>query len=260
MKKKLLDVLCMSEKRKQVLLLLRNEAKDMETLLNSIDTTRQALLPQMKILQEHYLIEHYDDMYELTTIGKLIVEEMKPLLDTTEVLDIDINYWGTHSIDLIPPHLLKRIYEINDCVIIEPSLLEMYEINKDFLQLATKSRSLFFIFTFMHPTFPFILQQFIAENKNILVIINKELLQKIEEEWSDLLKKLIADKKVKFYLHQGDIGLLSLSLSDCCFVLRLLPKSKFSNKQIISRNPEACKWCEDIYNYYLNNSTLITEI
>lgn len=77
MKKSLLDVLFMSEKRRRVLLLLQDGTKEMEDILKSLDTTRQALLPQIRILKEHCLIDHYDDTYELTTIGKLIVDDIK---------------------------------------------------------------------------------------------------------------------------------------------------------------------------------------
>ena len=92
MKKPLLDVLFMSEKRKTVLLMLEDGAKEMDTFLKALDTSRQALLPQMKILEEHHLITHFNDAYELTTIGKLIVNKMVPLLKTAGVLDVDVDY------------------------------------------------------------------------------------------------------------------------------------------------------------------------
>jgi predicted transcriptional regulator len=65
----------------------------MEEILRSLDTNRQALLPQIRVLEEHYLVNHQNDVYKLTTIGKLLVDEMVPLLDIIEVLDIDIDYW-----------------------------------------------------------------------------------------------------------------------------------------------------------------------
>ncbi|MDN5309805.1 MAG: hypothetical protein PWP14_1199 [Methanolobus sp.] len=33
----------------------------MEELLSSLDTTRTALLPQIRILEEHSLVNHYED-------------------------------------------------------------------------------------------------------------------------------------------------------------------------------------------------------
>ena len=108
MKKPLLDVLFMSEKRKQVLLLLQEGPQEMEEVLKSLGTNRQALLPQIRILEEHYLVDHYRDTYELTVVGKLIVDKMKPFLDTLETIDNHISYWGTHDIDFIPPSYYKK--------------------------------------------------------------------------------------------------------------------------------------------------------
>ncbi|MDP2217308.1 MAG: hypothetical protein Q8J68_08490 [Methanolobus sp.] len=65
----------------------------------------------MKVLEENHLVIHYDDTYDLTKIGELIVNEIEPLLATIAVLDKNIEYWGTHKLDFIPPHLLERIYE-----------------------------------------------------------------------------------------------------------------------------------------------------
>jgi len=108
----LLDVLFMSEKRKGVFLLLKDGTKETEYLLDCLDTTRQALLPQIRVLQEHCLVSHSKDTHELTAIGKLIVDEMTLLLDKIEVLDTGIDYWTNHKMDFIPTHLLKRIDDL----------------------------------------------------------------------------------------------------------------------------------------------------
>jgi predicted transcriptional regulator len=261
MKKSLLDVLFMSEKRKQVLLLLQEGPQEMEYLLNSLDTNRQALLPQVRILEEHYLVDHYRDTYELTVIGKLIVDKMKPFLDTLETIDNHISYLGTHDIDFIPPHILKRIKEVRGCEVIEPSLVNIYEINMDFVEMSKGSSSFFFIFTFMHPAFPTIMEQFIRNNINASIVMSKEMLKKITEEWQDEFYRFVSSGKVKFYLCQKDIKLLSLSLSDNCLVLRLFSKdNEFSNRQLFCCNPEAYQWSKDLFEYYLKDSILVTEL
>ncbi|OPY18995.1 MAG: hypothetical protein A4E24_01750 [Methanomethylovorans sp. PtaU1.Bin093] len=76
----------MSDKRKKVLLLLQDGPKGMDHLLKYLDTTRPALLPQMRVLEDSYLIIHYKDSYELTTIGKILFDEIVPLLNTLRSL------------------------------------------------------------------------------------------------------------------------------------------------------------------------------
>lgn len=164
MKKTLIDVMFASEKRKNMLLLLHEGPQEMETILKSLKTTRSALLPQAKILKEHSLVTQSGDVYELTTIGKLVVDGTKPLLETIDAFEHTKGYLASHKTEFIPPDLLRRINEIKDCKIIEPSLVNTYEINKDFIEKANESSSLSFIFTFVQPQFYQILSDF-AEKK-----------------------------------------------------------------------------------------------
>ena len=88
MTKALHDVIFASGKRKGVLQLLKDGPQEMEYLLTSLDTTRQALLPQIRTLEEHYLIDQHKDTYQLTIIGKLLVDKMAPFLETIEALEV----------------------------------------------------------------------------------------------------------------------------------------------------------------------------
>lgn len=261
MKKTLVDVMFASEKRKNMLLLLQDGPKEMKTILKSLKATRTALLPQAKILKNHSLITQSGDIYELTTMGKIVVDETKPLLDIIDALDQNKEYLASHNIDCIPIHLLKRINEIKDCEIVEPSLLDTYEVNKIFSKMANESSSLFFVVTFMHPDFPAIMSEYAKRNINVSMILNKELFEKHKDEWPDEFEHFLNCENIKYYVCQKDIELLSLSISDQRFVLRLLSKNnEFSNKQLYSHNPKARQWSKDLFNHYLKDSTEITEI
>ncbi|AFV25201.1 hypothetical protein Mpsy_3002 [Methanolobus psychrophilus R15] len=119
MKKPLLDVIFASEKRKNFILLLKDGPQEMGYLLKSLDTNRQALLPQIRVLEEHHLVSHDRDTYELTTIGKLVVDRMTPVLYTIDALDADIDdrsstakkiilfsSWKSNTILYFPPRYL----------------------------------------------------------------------------------------------------------------------------------------------------------
>lgn len=260
MKKSLLDVIFASEKRKNILLLLRDGEQEMESLLKSLGTSRQSVLPQMKILQEHYLVDHYDDTYQLTTVGKLIVDEMVPLLSTFEVLNVDIDYWGSRNLDFIPPHLLEKIYELEQYNLIKPTLAELYEVNRDFIESSKNSISLFFVFTFMHPSFPAFITQFIKNDINTSIVITQELLAKLKKEWLDEVNQFIASGKVQFYLCKTDLKVASLSVSDSCLDLRLLSKrNDYDYSEIFSCNSQARQWGKLLFEHHLKDSVPITE-
>ncbi|MDW7732780.1 MAG: winged helix-turn-helix domain-containing protein [Methanolobus sp.] len=261
MKKPLLDVVFASEKRKDTLLILQAGPKEMVTLLQSLKTTRQSLLPQIRILEEHHLVTSSNDIYELTTIGKLVVDEMIPFLDTIEVFDYDIEYWGTHNLDFIPPYLLERVHDFCSCKVITPSILELYDVNKEFFEYSNKSKSLTLVVTFLYPNFPVIYGEWIKNVEHITFIASKELYEKIKSNYSNEFQKYIDTGKFDFFVYTNAMNFVSFAHNDYCTFFRLLLKTgEYDNKQLICCNPRAVEWNIELSEYYLKESIQITEI
>lgn len=260
-KKDLVDVLFASEKRKNVLLLLKDGPQEMDTILANLKTIRQALLPQMKILKEHDLLYQTDDTYRLTSTGQLIVDEMKPFLDTIEIIDKYGHYFTTHNVDLLPSGLKKRLHEIKNITLIEPDHVNSAELNSDYLLECLESRSIQFVYTFMHVGAMSVLDKLIAKGMDISIIFTKELFQKLIDDMYDEFKFALSLENVKVYVYEQPITITSLTLIDTGFLLRLLSSNnEFSNKQIICHGTEGCNWGQDLYDHYLKDSKLITEI
>jgi predicted transcriptional regulator len=260
MKKSLLDVLFMSEKRKGVLLLLQNGAQGTEHLLRSLGTTRQALLPQMKVLEEHYLIVHYDDTYELTTIGKLVVDKMAPLLDTLEAFDIDIDYWGTHDFDFIPPFLLKRMNDLRECEIITPPLAELYSLHKTYHENKI-TEHVYSVGNLFYPDYQTKFTEMIDNNITINYIVSEDLLNKVRTEYYDDFKVFIKSKYFKLYVYNKKMNFLFFTFDDYHIVINSLKKDgSFDNKYVLCNKEDALKWGKDLFDHYLRNSRPVTDI
>jgi predicted transcriptional regulator len=260
MKKPLLDVIFMSEKRKNALLLLQDGAQEMEYLLKSLNTTRQAFLPQIRILEEHHLVTHDKDIYELTTIGKLIVDDMFPLLSTLNVLDVDIEYWGTHQLDFIPPYLLQRINELGPCDLIKIGLHEIFEEDKQFTKEAKMSKSVYTMSSFVFPNFEQTFSELIANNVNIFIIISKELYEKLISDNPERSQALIDNPNIHLSVYPNRFDFLSVSINDYSCMLKLLTEQGVSdNKRVICSSDSAISWGKELFEYYLKNSIPIIE-
>lgn len=260
-KKSMLDIIFASGKRKNALLFLLDGPKEMETILSSLETSRPAILPQLRILEDHYLISHYSDTYELTKLGEMVVGKMLPFVLTSEILDQTMDFFASHNTDPIPPHLFKRIKEIRSSEIIEPDLADIFELNKDFIEKAYTSSSAFFLSTFTHSAFPAILAKLVELDVSVTMLISNELLDKFKSELYEEFKHFHTCGKVKFYLCKKDIELTSLSICDHCFALRLLSKkNRFSSQYLFCSGPEGYKWSRDLLDHYLKDSELITEV
>jgi predicted transcriptional regulator len=260
-KKPLLDVIFASEKRKKVLLFLKSGPKEMDVILEYLNTTRQALLPQMRTLEEHHLLVHYKDTYELTDIGKLIVDEMIPLLSTVEILDVDVDYWGSRKLDFIPTHLLKRLHELGTCKRIDPTILEMYEIHDDFYEASKRSTSHFAITAAFHPHFPSLFRELISNKVHIYVIMSSDLCGKLRTDNYTDFAELMNSEFVHFFVHNEKMDFLSFMHNDYCMMISpLRMDGEFDNKHIRCCNPDALIWGKYLFEYYKNKSVPLTEV
>jgi predicted transcriptional regulator len=261
MKKPLLDIVFMSEKRKGALLLLRDGAKEMEYLLRSLGTNRQALLPQIRILENHYLVEHSRDTYELTTIGRMVVDKMVPLLKNVETFDNDIDYWGTRSLSFIPPHLLKRIDALEKSKVIIPALAEMHDAHQEYHESCMKSNSVFAVTTFLYPDFDDRFARFIESNITLNMVISKDLYNKLKRERYYDIKKALSSNLIHFSIYPGEMDFLSFGHNDCHFVITPLNDTgEFDNRYLLCSGQEALEWGKELFDYYLKDSIPITEL
>lgn len=261
MKKSLVDAIFSSEKRKNFLLLLQDGPKDMELILRSLETTRQSLLPQVRILEQQHLVTGSKDVYELTGIGKQVINKMIPLLNVIETLDVDMEYWGTLYLDFIPSHLLNRMFRLKHVVVENPELQNMYEINRRFFEKTEISRSLISVTTFLRPDFAEHFPKWIENGMKMSYIVNRELLDKLQMESSEELRNFVKNGDIKLYLYPQDFGLAAFGQNDYCIIFRLLDmKGGVDNRRLLLYGQDALAWGKDFFEYYLQDSTQITEL
>lgn len=274
-KKALIDVIFASDKRKNVLLLLQDGPKEMAILLQSLETTRQSLLPQIRILEDHHLISQQDDSYELTRIGEVVVKEMNPLLDIIDIYDNDIEYWGNHKLDFIPLHLLERINELGKCSIINPSLQEIYDIPSEIYaavqgtdetvnklnEAPLISKYYCGLTTFLYPNTDTILFEMLESDIDVNLIISKNLLDRIRTDFHTSFTELLGNPLFHFYILTKETSFLSSAYTNHCFLMRLLDnKGEYDNKYILCSSPEAIQWGKELFEYYLKYSEPVTEL
>ncbi|TGC09432.1 helix-turn-helix transcriptional regulator [Methanolobus halotolerans] len=259
-KKDILNSICSSEVRKNILLLLNDGPADREAIRNNLDVTIQTLVPHMNTLEDNYLVIKTEDIYTLTSMGRAIVNEVIPLLDMIDFFEKDIEYWGTHDLDFIPPHLVKRINEFGSCARIEVPLSKVYEAEDIFIEQAKDTKLYSFITSFVFPNFKEILIDLAANDTDILIIISNELYQKILSDFKEDLEYILQLPKLKIYVYNQNFKIMSFTLTDHNFLLRLLTlEGDYDHKRVICASDQALKWGNDLFEYYLNNSIEITQ-
>jgi predicted transcriptional regulator len=256
----IIDITFSCEERKNILLFLNSGPQEMEFILESLETSRQSILAHMRILEDNFLVSRYEDIWELTTIGKLMVSKMVSLLSTADVLDSDINYWGSHSLDFIPYKLIKRMNELGKCKVVNIPLSDACELNREIIQTSSMSGSLFAATMFFDSKDLASFSDLAQKSVNIYLILSKDVLEKAGSRYFAYFERLVKNRSVHFYVYPKKLPFQSFMYNDYYLLLHLLKNTgEYDSKSILSSNPLAAEWGKDLFGYYLKDSMPVTQ-
>jgi predicted transcriptional regulator len=154
MKISLIDLAFLSEKRKDVLLLLEEGPKTGDEIKTALNVNSTSIMPQIKKLKEGRLIvQDEKNSYRLSDMGEIVVEKMEPLLDTVRVFEENYDYWINHDFTAIPEHLLNRIDELGNYFMLEADLNRLFEVPEDFKNNLLESRNIKIFLSYFNPLY-----------------------------------------------------------------------------------------------------------
>lgn len=257
----LLDLILFSEKRKDFLLLLKEGPKDIEEILEKLQVPRTALLPQIKKLKEEDLVIHEEGMYRLSTIGEIVVEKMQPLLDTLSVFENNEKFWADRKLTPIPPHLIKRICELGDHRLIEPDLSHTFDLNPEFVNNLSSSNYVHMFCSYFHPHFPTLFLNLARKGIEVSLILSGAVYLRLVEDFKEEGKELLNTESSSLYVleKKGMETPALVAVSNKILSLGFFNGSgRFDRQYVISFEPQAIKWGEELFEYYRDMSREVT--
>ncbi|WP_292372372.1 helix-turn-helix transcriptional regulator [Methanosarcina sp. UBA411] len=261
MKLELLGTLFLSDKRKDLLLLLMEEPRNIDEIKNILNVTSSAIMTQIKILISQGLIIHEDDLYKLSDIGKVVVKKMKPLLNTLEVFSEHMDYWENHNISAIPVDLLDRIDDLGSCEFIEPDLDRMYEIPQKIEEKLVSSVHVMEVSSYFNPGYPSTYVELIKKGTQVSLIVTKPIFERLKKEYNTSLQEYLTRDNAKIFVCDCPIRLASSVVTDHFMAFSLFYRNGiYHNHAMMSLEKTALKWGEDLFLHYMKNSKEIKEI
>ncbi|WP_440948489.1 helix-turn-helix transcriptional regulator [Methanosarcina sp. T3] len=262
MEDSLINLIFLSEKRKNVLLLLLEGPKDINTIKKKLKASATSVQPQIKMLREKHLVVQEKDLYRLSDIGKIITEKMKPLLDTLSVLEESVDYWTDRDLSKIPPFLLHRIGELGHCITIEPQIEHMFEMIPEYVKNAEEAKKFEALISYFHPLFPSFYLGLAKKGTSVSLILPKSILRRwIEEDYREQTRQFLEMENTKIRVCKDCEMHPNIVAADNFMGLALFPKdAAFDRKYLISFEPGALAWGKELFNYYEKNSEGVQNI
>ncbi|WP_321430867.1 winged helix-turn-helix domain-containing protein [uncultured Methanolobus sp.] len=251
MKLALLGTLFLSDKRKDLLLLLIERPMNIDEIKSTLNVTSSAMMTQIKILIDQGIILYEGDQYRLSSFGEVIVRKMIPLLNTLMVFEDNKQYWENHKVKGIPAHLLERIEEMGSCELVEPELNRMYELPKKFTDNLIQSKYIMEISSSFSPAYPYKYIELARKGVRISLIITEPVFERFETEYFEQLQDYLGIENTELFVCKDDIGFASSVVTDRFLSLTLFYKTgMFHNHAMLSFETNALMWGEDMYHFF----------
>ena len=261
MENSLLDLILLSEKRTNVLLLLLEGPKDIETIKKRLNASATSIQPQVKKLKEQNLIIQEKNLYRLSEIGKIVADKMKPLLDTVSVLEENADYWADRDMSEIPPFLLRRINEFGHCTLIEPQIDRIFELIPGYIDYAEKATRLEAAIPYFHPLFPSFYLKIAENGVSVSLILPETILRRWVDDYREQTEKFLKIECSKLFVCTDCERIPAITSADNFMAIALFPKNAvFDRKYVICFEPGALAWGKELYDYYEQCSERICEI
>ncbi|KGK99651.1 hypothetical protein LI82_01090 [Methanococcoides methylutens] len=248
----LIETLFLSEKRENLLLLLLNGPTDIKKINSSLDVSSSSILPQIKKLRESGLV-HKDDtgIYELTTIGRLIVENMKPLSSMLKVFDKSDLYWDDRDLSSIPEELLNNIGDLGDIELVVPDLDHMYEIPEKLINNTNDSKEMSAMVSFFHPDFPRFYKDITNRGVVLDLIVTDSVFERMQNDYEEEMNTILESGNTTFLVCKDEFKAPTFNVTEkCTYISFFNSQGRYDHQDIITFEDSAVDWCKELFSYY----------
>ncbi|WP_462272424.1 helix-turn-helix transcriptional regulator [Methanohalophilus sp.] len=147
----IVELVCRSEKRKNLLVYLKDGPRNMAAIKKALDVTSTGVLPQIKLLKDNDIILQKDDEYELSIFGSIVVQKIMPVFKLTRTLEKNPEYWFSRDISALPMQFMERLGDLGDSKVIEPDVNSLFDPPQELIDHLLVSRHVIAITSYFHP-------------------------------------------------------------------------------------------------------------
>jgi predicted transcriptional regulator len=257
----LLNTVISSEKRKNLLLFLNKGPRTWDDIKTELKVTATGMLPQIKILEDEKLVYRTGKEYNLTELGELVTHFLEPLNSTLSVLEKDKKFWQEHNINAIPKEFLLRIGELGHVRIVESKDEEIYESHKEFQNILAKSTQVKGIAHMVHPIYPDLFLSMAKNGTETSLILTRPVFEIVAASYPHKIFEWLEFSNSRLYVYESGIR-FSFIVTDRYLSLALFYANGIfdTRRDLISSDPSAVKWGEDLFTYFQKQSRRIKQL
>lgn len=261
MELQLIDTIFFSDKRKNLLLLLKGGPKTIEEIKTGLEVSSSPIMAQIRILFKDGLLVQNGDSYELSVKGKLIVPKMELLLSTFQIFNENHDYWARQNLRTLPPHLLDRIGELGSCKELVPDRTHIFDYPPEIMDPLYRSGTVMEVSSFFRPGYPGLYLDLAKRGIEVSLVLEKPIYEKLISDYRKEVEEFINMENTRLFVCDHKIELASSIVTDRFISLSMISKEgRYYNHEMVSYEKTALSWGQELFNYYRDMSEQVTLI
>jgi predicted transcriptional regulator len=197
----------------------------------------------------------------LSEIGKLVVGNMLPLLNTLEVLEENKEYWTSRDTSVIPQEQFMRLGELGECMVIEPDLNHLFDLPREFTENLIKSRCIMSSLSYYHPLYSSLYSRLAKSGAEMEIVLTKAVLERLKNDCRDELETLLDSESTVVKICEENLNLPTIAVTEKFMYICLFNKQgKYDHRKVMSFDASALCWGRELFMHYNELSQEVIEI
>ncbi|MHB8101333.1 MAG: helix-turn-helix transcriptional regulator [Methanosarcina sp.] len=260
MKQSHINLIFSSDKRRDLLFLLKKEPRDVDTIKELLKVDAGSIQPHIKKMKDYDLITEENKIYRLSKKGEVIVENMQLLLNVVEVFEENAEYWKTHDLSSIPDFLLERIEELGHFELLEPGAEHLAETPKVLLENMLTSREIMTFVSYFHPESPSIYANLAEKGAEVKLCMTENVARRLFSSYKDEAKKLCRGRNSKLFILRKNVSIPSVIVTDRFLAFKLFETDgKLRDQLVLCFGEEALCWGKELFHYCMETAEPLNE-
>jgi predicted transcriptional regulator len=260
MKQYLLNMIIFSGRRTDLLLLLKEKPRDVDTIKKLLKVEANSIHPHIKKLKDSGVVTEKNKVYKLSDIGEMIVKNMQPLLSLSKVFGENTEYWTSHDLSSIPEFLLERIDELGHCELFEPDTGHLVDTPETLLNSMLSSKEVLTFTAYFHPQAPLIYAELADKGTEITLCMTENVTERLFSNHRGEAEKLSKARNSSLFILRKSTTIPSLIVTDRLLAFKLFENDgKLRDQLVLSFEERALCWGKELFKYCMGAAEPLNE-
>ena len=245
-----------SDLRRGILIYLDSGKKSLSDLRDGLEVSSTTAIHALRELKKGNLVFQDEDRnYALTKIGEVITLKLADFISAIEVLKKHEDFWLTHDLSGIPPHLMEKIGWLNCSNMIKIDALDIIKTHKSYISFLETAKWIKGVSSIFSPDYPTIFEDLVKHTVIQLILTESVLDKVIDTVGLENLKYPLSKGYLEIFIIEEDVK-VAFTVTDTFLSLGSFKFDGTYNTtlDLICTEERAVCWGVELFEHYLKKA------